>query len=70
MSEVIEAAGRKTLTVPQAGKLYFDLERDASYAAAKRGEIPVIRIGRTLRVPVTAMERLLETAGVKRDAAE
>jgi hypothetical protein len=52
-----------TITVPEAGKKYFDLSRDASYAAAQRGDIPTIRIGRLLRVPVAAMERKLEEAG-------
>jgi hypothetical protein len=50
----------KTLTVPEAGRLYFDLGRNASYEAAKRGDIPTIRIGRLLRVPVIALERMLE----------
>ena len=49
-----------TMTVPEAGKKYFDLSRDASYAAAQRGDIPTIRVGRLLRVPVRAMERLLD----------
>jgi hypothetical protein len=49
-----------TITVPEAGKRYFGLSRDASYAAAQRGDIPTIRIGRLLRVPVRAMERLLD----------
>jgi hypothetical protein len=31
-----------------------------AYAAAKRGEIPTIRIGRSLRVPKPAFDRLLE----------
>jgi hypothetical protein len=53
----------KTLTVPEAGKRYFDLGRNASYEAARRGDIPVIRIGRLLRVPVVALERKLENAG-------
>jgi hypothetical protein len=44
----------KTLTVPDAGRLYFSLGRNASYEAARRGDIPVIRIGRLLRVPVVA----------------
>ena len=50
----------KTLTVPEAGRLYFDLGRNASYEAARRGDIPTIRIGRLLRVPVVAMERMLD----------
>ena len=52
----------KTMTVPEAGKLYFDMSRNASYEAASRGEIPTIKIGRLLRVPVRAMERLLNSA--------
>jgi hypothetical protein len=51
----------KTLTVPEAGRRYFDLSRNASYEAARRGDIPTIKIGRLLRVPVMAMERKLET---------
>jgi Helix-turn-helix domain len=50
----------KTLSIPEAGSLYFGLSRNGSYDAAKRGEIPTIRIGRKLRVPVAAMERLID----------
>ena len=53
----------KTLTVPEAGRRYFDLGKNASYEAARRGDIPTIRIGRLLRVPVVQMERKLENAG-------
>jgi hypothetical protein len=52
----------KTMAVPEAGRLYFNLGRNASYAAAARGDIPTIRIGRLLRVPVVAMERKLEAS--------
>lgn len=52
----------KTLTVPEAGRRYFGLSRNASYEAAHRGDIPTIRLGRLLRVPVAAMERKLEQA--------
>ena len=55
----------KTLTVPEAGRQYFDLGRNASYEAARRGDIPTIRIGRLLRVPVVALERKLEEVGQK-----
>ena len=53
----------QTISVPEAGKKYFGLSRDGSYRAAERGEIPTIRVGRLLRVPVRAMERLLDEAG-------
>ena len=46
------------MTVAEAGAVFFGLSRSASYEAAKRGEIPTIKIGqRTLRVPIAAMER-------------
>jgi len=52
--------GPKTMSVPEAGKRYFGLSRNASYRAADRGEIPTIRIGnKLLRVPVIQMERKL-----------
>jgi hypothetical protein len=41
-----------TISVPEAGKVYYGLSRNGSDAAAERGEIPVLRIGRLLRVPV------------------
>ena len=53
----------KTLSVPEAGRRYFDLCRGASYEAAKRGDIPIVRIGRLKRVPVRALEKMLDTAG-------
>jgi hypothetical protein len=59
-----------TIDVPTAGKRYFGLSRDASYAAAQRGDIPTIRVGRLLRVPVRAMERKLDSAGERRGEAE
>jgi hypothetical protein len=49
----------KTMSVPAAGKLYFGLGRNGSYEAAKRGEIPVIKIGSRLRAVVAALERKL-----------
>jgi hypothetical protein len=48
-----------TLSVPEAGEKYFGLSRNGSYDAAARGEIPTIRIGRLLRVPVRALEAKL-----------
>ena len=51
-----------TLTVPEAGRRYFNLSRNGSYDAAARGEIPTIKIGRLLRVPVRALEQMLDGA--------
>lgn len=48
-----------TISVPEAGRRYFGLSRNGSYAAAARGEIPTIGIGRLKRVPVRALEALL-----------
>jgi hypothetical protein len=63
MSQNVTHHQPKTLPVPEAGRRYFDLGRNASYAAAKRGDIPTIRMGRLLRVPVIALERRLQEAG-------
>jgi len=49
----------KTISVPAAGRRYFGLGKNASYAAAARGEIPIIRIGSRLRVPIAALERMM-----------
>ena len=59
----MENEGPKTMSVPEAGRRYFGLAKNASYAAAARREIPTIRIGGRLRVPVVALERMLAEAG-------
>jgi hypothetical protein len=51
----------KTISVPEAGKK-LGLGKNGSYAAAARGEIPVLRFGSRLRVPVVALERMLSEA--------
>jgi Helix-turn-helix domain len=61
------ATSAKTLSVPEAGRQYYDLSRNAAYAAAKRGDIPTIRIGKLLRVPVRALEQQLD-ATIKRES--
>ena len=52
----------KTLDIPTAGKKYFGLSKGGSYAAAKRGDIPTVRIGRRIRAPIVALERMLANA--------
>ena len=53
--------GRIVLTIPEAARI-LGLGRNSAYEAAARGEIPTIRIGRLLRVPVRALERMLDDA--------
>jgi excisionase family DNA binding protein len=47
-----------TISVPEAGRR-LGLGKNASYEAARRGELPILRFGRKLRVPIIAFERLL-----------
>lgn len=44
--------------IPEAGAM-AGLNRTASYAAAKRGEIPTIKFGKLLKVPAAAWHRIL-----------
>lgn len=53
-----ELEGRATITVDQAADV-LGLGRSAAYEAARRGEIPTLRLGRKLRVPVPALLRML-----------
>jgi hypothetical protein len=54
---------KKWLSVPEAGRIYYGLSRNGSYDAAIRGEIPTIRVGRLLKVPVHVMEQKHNEAG-------
>lgn len=49
------------ISVPEAGKR-LGIGRSAAYAAARNGQLPVIRIGGLLRVPLRALELKLEAA--------
>ena len=51
---------QKTMSIPEAGRIYYGLSRNGSYDAAKRGEIPYIEVGRLRRVPVVQMDRKME----------
>jgi excisionase family DNA binding protein len=57
------------LTVEEAAK-ELRIGRSAAYAAVRRGELPVIRVGRILRVPRHRLEALLDgdVADVSREA--
>jgi hypothetical protein len=57
---------RPTMHVVQAGRRYFNLGRDASYRAAKSGDIPCVKIGGRLFASIPAIERMLMEAGKPR----
>ena len=50
---------RETYTIPEATKI-LGIGRSAAYEAARRGEIPTIRIGKRILVPVAALESMLK----------
>ncbi len=50
---------RLTLTVTEAGQL-LGISRNSAYEAARRGEIPTIRVGRRIRVPRSRLDELLD----------
>jgi excisionase family DNA binding protein len=55
---VAQNSERLVYTVPEAGR-FLGLGRNAAYAAAQRGEIPTLRIGRLLLVPKMPFHRML-----------
>lgn len=59
----------KTMSVPEAGRVYFGLERKTAYLAAHRGDIPTIKVGKLLRVPILAMEQMLRAAQLNKESA-
>ncbi len=58
MSDISEQPKRWTMSVPAAGRI-LGLGKSAAYEAARRDEIPTIRIGGRLIVSVRVLENLL-----------
>ena len=57
-----EPIHRLTLTVEDAATA-LGISRAFAYEAVARGEIPCIRIGKRILVPIAGLNRLLESAG-------
>ena len=54
---------RLTMTIPEAAEK-LGIGRNQGYEAAHNGQIPTIKIGKRLLVPVTALEtKLLNASG-------
>jgi excisionase family DNA binding protein len=50
---------RLTVSVEEAGRL-LGISRGHAYALVNRGEIPSLRLGRRIVVPLRALDRLLD----------
>ena len=54
-----EALSRPTVSVPDAGAVFFNLGRNSSYEAAKRGDFETILVGGLIKVPVAPLAKRL-----------
>lgn len=57
-TEVEKLLSRPTISVPEAGAI-IGLSRNPAYAAAKKGEIPTIKFGHSLKVPTASLRKIL-----------
>ncbi len=60
---------KRTITIPEAAKT-LGIGRSAAYEAARTGQIPTIRIGKRILVPIAALDRLLSLEPNKRTEGE
>lgn len=56
--DITKSATRKTITVEEAAQV-LGIGRGTAYEAARRGELPTLRIGRRLLVPLAVLDQLL-----------
>lgn len=57
--ELKNLLSKATASIPDVGRICYGLGRNGAYDAAKRGEIPTIRIGRLLKVPIALVRAKL-----------
>ena len=48
-----------TLSIPEAAKV-LGISRYSAYAATRRGDIPILQIGKVRRVPKAKLMRMIE----------
>ena len=59
-----ESVGKRLLRVEEASQ-YLGLEVDTVYREARLRELPSVKVGRSLRFDVKALERFIEKQTVK-----
>jgi len=57
-----DADATLVIDVVEAGRR-LGISRSAAYQAVHAGQIPSVRIGRLIRVPLAALQRMLDQAG-------
>ncbi|WP_061935961.1 DNA-binding protein [Aureimonas sp. AU22] len=55
MMTLDDALKQATISVPDAGRLFFGMSRNAAYDAARSGDIPTIKVGSRVRAMVTPL---------------
>jgi excisionase family DNA binding protein len=53
---------KQTVSVREAARI-LGIGRDTAYEAARTGQLPTIRFGKVIRVPIAALDKLLAEAG-------
>lgn len=55
-----------TLSIPEAAKV-LGISRYSAYKAARRGDIPILQIGKLRRVPKARLMRIIEGSDVDKE---
>ena len=61
MDKAEKKEGRKTATISEAAR-QLGISRNGAYQGAKKGEIPIIQVGRRKLVPQAWLDRVLGAA--------
>ena len=61
------AGKKRTMTVKEAGEV-LGISRSLAHELVRRGELPSLRLGRRLVVPIRALEELLGQADLSEPA--
>jgi excisionase family DNA binding protein len=59
MEMIEDEIQRRTLTIEEAAK-GLGISKASAYEAARSGELPTIKIGKRILVPLAALDRMLE----------
>lgn len=61
---IVEKAHKVTLSVPEVAQL-LGVSRNVAYRAVREGQIPALRIGRRVVIPLASLDSLLSGADIQ-----